>query len=151
MSAMTDQELAERCAESMYARDTAARAMGITLDEVGPGRARMRMTVRADMLNGHAVCHGGFVFALADTAFAYACNSRNAVTLAQSCSIDFVSPGREGDVLVAVAEEHHQFSRTGLYDITVTRDHDQVVARFRGRSYRIRGTILPEGEGPEPE
>lgn len=108
------------------------------------------MTVRGDMLNGHGVCHGGFIFALADTAFAYACNSRNAVTLAQNCSIDFVSPGREGDVLVAVAEEHHQYTRTGLYDVTVTRGHDQVVARFRGRSYRVRGTILPEGEGPTP-
>lgn len=151
MTTMSPQALAERCAESMYARDTAARAMGITLDSVAPGQARMRMTVRADMLNGHAVCHGGFVFALADTAFAYACNSRNAVTLAQNCSIDFVSPGREGEVLIAEAAEHHQFSRTGLYDITVTREAGgEVVARFRGRSYRIRGTILPAGEGPEP-
>lgn len=151
MTRMTDQELAERCAEAMYARDIAARALGITVVSVGPGQSRLSMTVRGDMLNGHAVCHGGFIFTLADTAFAYACNSRNAVTMAHNCSIDFVSPGREGDVLIAVAEEHHQFARTGLYDITVTRDHDQVVARFRGRSYRVRGTILPAGEGPEPE
>ncbi len=151
MTRMSEQELAERCAEAMYARDVAARAMGITVESVGPGRSRLTMTVRGDMLNGHAVCHGGFIFMFADTAFAYACNSRNAMTFAQNCSIDFVSPAQEGDVLIAVAEEHHQFSRTGLYDVTVLRDNSQVVARFRGRSYRVRGTILPAGEGPEPE
>jgi phenylacetic acid degradation protein PaaD len=144
-------ELARRCGAAMYGRDVAAQALGITLDSIAPGHSRMRMTVREDMLNGHGVCHGGIIFTLADTAFAYACNSRNAVTLAQNCSIDFVSAARAGDVLVADAAEHHQFSRTGLYDVTVTRAEDgQVVARFRGRSYRVRGMILPSGEGPEP-
>lgn len=151
MTQMTDQELAERCAGAMYARDIAAQSMGITIESVWPGRSRLKMTVRGHMLNGHAVCHGGFIFMFADTAFAYACNSRNAMTYAQNCSIDFVSPAQEGDVLIAAAEEHHQFSRTGLYDVTVTRDNSQVVARFRGRSYRVRGTILPASERPEPE
>jgi acyl-CoA thioesterase len=147
---MTDEELARRCGEAMYSRDIATRELGIRLESIGPGRCRMTMTVRGDMLNGHEVCHGGLIFTLADTAFAYACNSRNAVSLAQTCSIDFISPAREGDLLIAEAEEHHQLSRTGLYDITVTRDNGQVVARFRGRSCRVRGTILPAGEGPDP-
>lgn len=151
MTQMTAEELARRCADSMYARDIAAQEMGIRLDYIGPGSSRVTMQVKGHMLNGHGVCHGGFIFALADTAFAYACNSRNAATLAQNCSIDFVSPAREGDVLIAEAEEYHQFSRTGLYDVTVSRDNGQVVARFRGRSYRVRGTILPAGEGPEAE
>ncbi|OGT83354.1 MAG: phenylacetic acid degradation protein PaaD [Gammaproteobacteria bacterium RIFCSPLOWO2_02_FULL_61_13] len=151
MTAMTEAELAQACAESMFARDSAARELGIKIESAGPGESRVTMTVQARMLNGHGVCHGGFIFTLADTAFAYACNSRNSVNLAQSCSIDFINPAREGDVLTATAGQHHQFSRTGLYDITVARADGEVVARFRGRSYRVKGTILPAGEGPEQE
>lgn len=121
--------------------------MGITVDEVAEGRGVLSMRVRADMLNGHGVCHGGFIFALADTAFAYACNSRNAVNLAQSCSIEFISPAREGERLTATAVQHFQADRTGLYDVTVQRDSGEVVAEFRGRSYRVRGEILGEGPG----
>ena len=151
MKTMSEAELAQACAESMYARDNAAHGLGIRIESAGPGQSRVTMPVLGHMLNGHAVCHGGFIFALADTAFAYACNSRNAVNLAQGCSIDFISPAREGDVLTATAEQHHQFSRTGLYDVTVARASGEVVARFRGRSYRVRGIILPAGEAPEPE
>lgn len=151
MKSMTETELAQACADSMYSRDVAAQELGIKIEATGVGSSRMTMTVTAHMLNGHGVCHGGFIFALADTAFAYACNSRNSINLAQSCSIDFVSPAKEGELLTATAEQHHQFSRTGLYDITVTRPNAEVVARFRGRSYRIKGTILPTGEGPESE
>ena len=97
------------------------------------------------MLNGHGVCHGGFIFALADTAFAYACNSRDMVNLAQHCSIDFLAPSRVEDRLCAEAVQHHQANRTGLYDVTVTRGDGSVVARFRGRSYRVRGRVL-EGD-----
>ena len=146
MNKHAGEELARACAESMYSRDAAARELGVKIEFAGPGQSRVTMPVKVHMLNGHAVCHGGFIFALADTAFAYACNSRNSVNLAQSCSIDFVSPAREGEVLTATAEQQHQLSRTGLYDVTVTRPDGQVVARFRGRSYRVRGTILPPDE-----
>ncbi len=148
---MTEAELAQACADSMYSRDVAAQELGIKIEVTGVGSSRMSMTITAHMLNGHGVCHGGFIFALADTAFAYACNSRNSINLAQSCSIDFVSPAKEGELLTATAEQHHQFSRTGLYDITVTRANGEAVARFRGRSYRIKGTILPAGEEPDSE
>ena len=151
MKAMTEAELAQACAASMYSRDCAAKELGISIESAGPGESRVTMTVQARMLNGHGVCHGGFIFTLADTAFAYACNSRNSVNLAQSCSMDFISPAREGDLLTATADQHHQFSRTGLYDVTVARAGGEVVARFRGRSYRVKGTILPAGEGPEQE
>jgi acyl-CoA thioesterase len=151
MNHLTDEELARACADSMYSRDSAARELGIRIESAGPGESRVTMTVQARMLNGHGVCHGGFIFTLADTAFAYACNSRNSVNLAQSCSIDFVSPAREGDVLTATADQHHQFSRAGLYDVTVARTNGEVVARFRGRSYRVKGAILPAGEGAEPD
>lgn len=142
MSTDNASELAKACAEAMYARDTAARAMGISVQDVGEGRSVLHMTVRTDMLNGHGVCHGGFIFALADTAFAYACNSRNAVNLAQQCSIEFLSPAREGELLVATAVQRVQAERTGLYDVTVRRPNGDVVAEFRGRAYRIRGEVL---------
>jgi acyl-CoA thioesterase len=151
MKHMTEEELAQACADSMYSRDSAARELGIRIESAGPGESRVTMKVTDRMLNGHGVCHGGFIFTLADTAFAYACNSRNSVNLAQSCSIDFISTAREGDVLTANADQHHQFSRTGLYDVTVARAGGEVVARFRGRSYRVKGTILPAGEGLEME
>ena len=138
------QELALACAESMYERDIAAQEAGITLDEVKPGYACLKMKVRADMLNGHNVCHGGFLFVLADTAFAYACNSYNKVTFAQSCDIDFVQAGKEGDELIAIAEERRRSGRTGLYDVTVSRVDGEVLAYFRGRSYQIKEEVIKE-------
>jgi acyl-CoA thioesterase len=136
-------ELAAQVGEALGARDAAARLLGITLDAIGPGTARLSMTVRDDMLNGHAVCHGGFIFTLADTAFAYACNSRNRSTLAAAAEIAFLSPGQPGEVLVAVARERATAGRTGIYDVDVTeRTSGRQVALFRGRSQQISGAVI---------
>ncbi len=138
-----DDQLAVAVGDALGARDAAARLLGITLDEIGPGTARMSMTVRDDMLNGHAVCHGGFIFTLADTAFAYACNSRNRATLAAAAEIAFLSPGQPGDVLVAIARERAAAGRTGIYDVDVTeRTSGRQVALFRGRSQQIHGEVI---------
>jgi phenylacetic acid degradation protein PaaD len=143
------QRMAERAAAAMYAGDAASRAAGVTIDSVGPGRAVARMTVAASMLNGHGICHGGYVFLLADSAFAFACNSYNAATVAQACDIVFVGPARLGDVLVAEASERVRTGRTGVYDVTVRHHVDsagEVVAEFRGRSRTVSGTLVPEEE-----
>lgn len=139
------QALSERVVAAMYARDRASQAMGMQIDAVGAGRAEISMTVRADMLNGHAICHGGFIFTLADSAFAYACNSYNLTTVASGCAIDFIAPAREGDTLTAVAHERSVSGRTGVYDIEVTNQRGEAVAYFRGKSYRIKGHVV---EGP---
>jgi acyl-CoA thioesterase len=118
--------------------------MGITITGIAPGHAELAMAVRADMLNGHAICHGGFVFTLADSAFAYACNSYNLTTVASGCAIDFVAPAREGDVLTAVARERSVSGRTGVYDIEVTNQHGERIAFFRGKSYRIKGHVVEQ-------
>ncbi len=135
-------ELAKECAAFMYERDSAAREAGITLHEVKPGYACVKMKVRANMLNNQQVCHGGFLFLLADTAFAYAGNSYNRVTYAQSCDIDFVKAGREGDELTAIAEERTRGGKTGLYDASVNRGDGEVLAYFRGRSYQVQGEVI---------
>jgi acyl-CoA thioesterase len=140
------QALAERVASQMYGRDTASQGLGIRIVRVAPGVAQLAMTVRADMLNGHAICHGGFIFTLADSAFAYACNSYNLNTVASGCAIDFVAPAREGDVLAAHAHERSASGRTGVYDIEVTNQRGEKVALFRGRSYRIKGHVLATDE-----
>ena len=119
--------VARLAAETMWDRDGASQALGMTLDEVGPGMARLRMTIRADMLNGVGTCHGGLVFALADSAFAFACNSGNDVTVAASCDISFLQPGRLGDVLVATAVERYRGGRNGITDVTVRRESDGAV------------------------
>jgi acyl-CoA thioesterase len=137
-------DVARRAAEVMYANDVAAQRLGIVLEEIRPGYARMRMTVREDMVNGHNICHGGFVFALADTAFAYACNSYNRTTVAASAGIEFLVPSRLTDVLTAVAEEQVLGSKLGIYDAVITNQDDKRIALFRGRSYRLQGTIAPE-------
>jgi acyl-CoA thioesterase len=139
-----DADTAQRAAEVMYANDTAAQSLGILLEEIRPGFARMRMTVRQDMLNGHTSCHGGLIFALADTAFAFACNSYNRTTVAASAGIEFLAPAVLDDVLTAVAEEQVRGSRLGIYDAVITNQNGQRIALFRGRSYRIQGTIAPE-------
>ena len=142
------QALAERVAASMWERDTASQALGIRLLRVAPGHAEVAMAVRADMLNGHAICHGGFIFTLADSAFAYACNSYNLSTVASGCAIEFLAPAREGDVLVAVAQERSVSGRTGVYDIEVHREGGGPIALFRGKSYRIKGHVVDEpGDG----
>ncbi|MYN11881.1 hydroxyphenylacetyl-CoA thioesterase PaaI [Pusillimonas sp. TS35] len=137
------QALAELAARTMYENDPASQALGAVVDRVGPGRAEMSMTVRRDMLNGHGTCHGGFIFALADSAFAFACNSRNDATVASGATIDFLAPAFEGDVLTAQATESALAGRTGLYDVEVVNQQGRRIALFRGRSYRIRGQVVP--------
>ena len=138
------QALAERVAHAMLERDPASRKLGMRIASVSPGRAEVAMTVRPDMLNGHAICHGGFIFTLADSAFAYACNSYNLSTVASGCAIDFVAPAREGDVLTARAAERSAAGRTGVYDIEVVNQRGETVALFRGKSYRIKGHVVDE-------
>jgi len=133
MNALDAAELARRCADAMYADDLASQKAGITIDGVTPGHATARMTVTEAMINGHDICHGGYVFLLADTAFAFACNTYGTTTVAQACDIVFVRPARLDDQLVATAVERGRYGRSGIYDVTVTCGGD-VVAEFRGRS-----------------
>ncbi|SOE32774.1 hydroxyphenylacetyl-CoA thioesterase PaaI [Streptomyces sp. OK228] len=128
-------------AEAMFAADEASRALGIELLEQGEGTAVLRMAVTPAMVNGHGIAHGGYLFLLADSAFA--CNSHGPVTVAAGADIDFVAPAYEGDVLVATARERTRFGRSGIYDVSVLRG-DEVVAEFRGRSRSIRGTTTKE-------
>ena len=136
------QVLAEAVAEAMWSRDRAANALGIKIESVGPGVSHLSMPVRGDMVNGHHICHGGLIFSLADTAFAYACNAYNFNTVASGCSIDYVAPARLGDTLVATAEERALSGRTGVYDITVRNQKGENIALFRGKSYRIKGHVI---------
>jgi acyl-CoA thioesterase len=135
-------QLAQDAAKAMWARDHAAQALGMAIVEVKPGTSRLTMPVRQDMVNGHAICHGGMLFALADTAFAYACNSYNLNTVASACNIDFLAPAHLGDSLIAVAEERSQRGRTGVYDVTVSTAAGKTVALFRGKSARIKGEVI---------
>ena len=134
---MDAQAVAEKVRDVMFADDAASRMLGLQITEVSPGRAVATMTVRADMLNGFAICHGGLIATLADSAFAFACNSRNALTVASGFGIDILKSARLGDVLTATAAETSLAGRTGLYDITVTNQRGELVAVFRGRSHRL--------------
>ncbi len=134
--------LAQEVAQAMWGRDHATQALGMSIVAVAPGSATIAMPVRQDMLNGHGMCHGGFMFTLADSAFAYACNSYNQNTVASACAIDFLAPAREGDVLEAEAVERSRSGRTGVYDITVKVLSGKTVALFRGKSYRIEGEVI---------
>jgi acyl-CoA thioesterase len=139
---MSPQELAAACAEAMYANDEASRRLGIEIDGVAPGSATARMRVTDAMVNGHGICHGGYVFLLADTAFAFACNTYDAVTVAAGCDIVFVSSARAGDELVADARERVRFGRSGVYDVTVRSLDGSPVAEFRGLSRTVGGRLL---------
>jgi acyl-CoA thioesterase len=141
-SVADSQSVADQVGRAMFARDRASQSLGMTLDATGPGTARMTMRVRADMCNGHGTCHGGLIFTLADSTFAFACNSWNVNAVAQGCTIDFLAAAREGDVLTARGAMRQQGSRTGLYDIDVTNQKGDVIAIFRGRSYRLKGDVL---------
>ena len=136
------QALAESVAEVMWARDRATNALGMKIEAVRPGYARISMTVRGDMVNSLHICHGGLIFTLADSAFAYACNSYNKNTVASACTIDFLAPGREGDTLDAEAVEQSLAGRTGVYDVTVRDSAGKTIALFRGKSYRISGEVI---------
>jgi acyl-CoA thioesterase len=129
------QRLAERVAEKLFESDKASQSHGIRIVEIRPGFARLAMLVRGDMVNGHGMCHGGMVFTLADSAFAFSCNSHNDSTVAAAASIDFLAPAREGDELTAVATEVWRTRRNGIYEITVTNQEGARIALFRGRSY----------------
>ena len=137
--AFTPQQVAEAVATSMLARDRASRGLGMQIAAIGPGSARLTMAVRDDMLNGMDICHGGFITSVADSAFAFACNSYNELTLASGLSVDFTAPARLGDVLTASATEVHQAGRTGVYDVDVRNQRGERVALMRGRSYRLKG------------
>jgi len=136
------QALAELAGKTMYERDPASKGLGMTLDDIRPGYARMSMRVRPDMLNGHASCHGGFIFTLADSAFAFACNSHNFNTVGAGCTIDYLAPGREDDLLTAEAVEQALLGKTGVYDVTVTNAEGKTIALFRGKSHRVSGTVV---------
>ena len=142
MTGATTQARAEAAAAALFARDRAAQALGMHIAAVSPGGARVTMQVRADMLNGHGSCHGGLIFALADTAFAFACNSHNERTVAAAASIDFLAAAAEGDQLSAEAHELWRTRRSGIYEITVSNQQGERIALFRGRSHRIDGLIV---------
>lgn len=141
------QRVAELSAQALFANDGAARSLGIGIEEVRPGFARLRMTVRADMVNGHGICHGGLIFALADSAFAVACNTHNAVTVAAAASIDFLAPAHVHDELTAEARELWRSRRSGIYEIGVSNQRGETVALFRGRSHCIGGQLVPVAGG----
>lgn len=136
------QRLAELAAEALFANDHASRNLGIGIEAVRPGFARVRMTVRTDMVNGHGMCHGGIVFALADSAFAVACNTHNAVTVAAAASIDFLAPAHAHDELTAEARELWRSKRSGIYEITVFNQRGETIALFRGRSHCVGGELV---------
>jgi acyl-CoA thioesterase len=138
------QALAEATAKAMFERDQATQSLGMQIVKMGPGYAQLTMAVRPDMLNGHQTCHGGFIFALADSAFAFSCNSYNRNTVASGCTIDYLVPGYAGDVLTAEASEQSRAGRTGVYDITVSNQAGIRIALFRGKSYQISGEVLKD-------
>jgi acyl-CoA thioesterase len=141
---MTPEQLAHAVGESMFAADDASReTMGMELVECKPGYARMRMQVRELHLNGHKICHGGFIFTLADSTFAFACNSHNKVAVAAGCSIEFLKSGQLGDVLTCEGIEQTLVGRHGIYDMKVSNQNGEVIAMFRGKSAQIAGHVLP--------
>ena len=135
----TPQQVAEHVRDGMLKNDAATQGLGMDVLAISPGRATVTMTVRADMLNGHAICHGGFISALADSAFAFACNSYDELTVASGFAIDFLAPARKDDVLTARCVEVSKAGRTGVYDTDVVNQREQRIAVFRGRSYTLIG------------
>jgi acyl-CoA thioesterase len=136
--AYTPQQVADFVREGMFANDEASKSLGMKILEVGPGTAAITMTVRRDMLNGFEICHGGFITTLADSTFAFACNSYNELTVAAGITVDFIAPAHEGDVLTAECKEVALTGRTGIYDVEVKNQHGKRVAMFRGRSSRLK-------------
>jgi len=132
------QTIAERVGAGMFAEDAASQGLGMSIEAMGPGYARLSMSVRPDMLNGFKICHGGFITTLADSAFAFACNSANQLTLAAAIAVDFIAPAREGDRLTAEAQELALAGRTGIYDVKVVNQRGETIALLRGRSHRLK-------------
>ena len=139
---VSPEDIARACADAMWAEDDASKGLGMEIVEIGPGFATLAMTVRPDMVNGQRIAHGGFIFTLADSAFAFACNSHNDRVVAAQGQITFIKPGKLGDRLVAMAREVARSGRSGIYDVRVTAG-DAVIAEFRGHSRVIPGTWLP--------
>jgi acyl-CoA thioesterase len=142
---LTPDDLARACAEAMWQEDDASKGLGMEIVEIKPGQATLTMTVKPEMVNGQRIAHGGFIFALADSAFAFACNTHNERTVAAQGNITFIRPGKLGDRLVAAAREISRSGRSGIYDVRVTAG-DAVIAEFRGHSRTIAGTWLPVAE-----
>ena len=143
-NSMSPDDLARACAEAMWADDQASQKLGMEITDVGAGRATVTMTVTDSMTNGHGTCHGGYIFTLADSAFAFACNGYNQRAVAQHCSITFIAPAQRGDRLNATAEVNSRFGRSGIYDSRVTREDGEAIAEFRGHSRTIKGQHLEE-------
>ena len=133
------QDLAQDCADAMWRGDSCSKALGISILDIAPGYARLSLKVRADMLNGQGNCHGGIMFTLADSAFAFSCNTYNQFTVAQHCDISFLQPVAEGATLIATAQERWREGRGGIYDVSVSTSDGQIVAEFRGRSRTVPG------------
>jgi acyl-CoA thioesterase len=142
---MDAQQLAEASKEAMWRNDRASKGLGMQVLAVGPGSASLSMTVREDMLNGHDICHGGFITMLADSTFAFACNAYNEITVAAGFDVNLVAAAKLGDVLTAEGIEIAKSGRTGVYDISVRNQRGEAIAAFRGRSYTLRGKPLVEG------
>ncbi|MDR0808447.1 MAG: hydroxyphenylacetyl-CoA thioesterase PaaI [Gemmobacter sp.] len=140
---MTPQEIAEASAKAMWNDDSASQRLDMHLDHIAPGEATLSMTITGAMSNGHGNCHGGYIFALADSAFAFACNSYNQMAVAQHCSVTYMIPGHIGDRLTATAHEISRRGRSGIYDIRITNQNGEHVAEFRGHSRTVKGTHLP--------
>ena len=147
---LSPDDLARACADAMWREDDASKGLGMEIAEVGPGRATLTMTILPHMVNGQRIAHGGFIFALADSAFAFACNSHNERAVAAQCDISFIRPGKLGDRLVATAREISRNGRSGIYDVRVTVD-DAVIAEFRGHSRTVGGAWLPTEADAKPE
>jgi acyl-CoA thioesterase len=141
-SAIASHDIAQACAQAMWAEDQASQGLGMVVERVAPGEAVLSMPIRPDMTNGHGICHGGFIFTLADSAFAFACNTYNQRTVAQQCAVTFLQPGLRGDTLTAHAVERNRSGRSGIYDVTVRNGQGDVIAEFRGHSRTIPGTLL---------
>lgn len=144
VSQMTPQELAEASASAMWNDDSASQRLDMTLDHIAPGHATLSMTITKDMSNGHGNCHGGYMFTLCDSAFAFACNSYNQMVVAQHCSVTYLAPGRIGDRLTATAREVSRKGRSGIYDVRLTNQDGVHIAEFRGHSRTVKGTHLHE-------
>ena len=149
-AALSPDDLARACAEAMWKEDDASKGLGMEITEIGPGQATLTMTVKPHMVNGQRIAHGGFIFTLADSAFAFACNTHNERTVAAQCNISFIRPGKLGDRLVATAREISRSGRSGIYDVRVTSD-DVVIAEFRGHSRTVGGAWLPVESGASPK
>jgi acyl-CoA thioesterase len=145
-AALSSDDLARACAEAMWKEDDASKGLGMEIVEVKPGQATLAMTIKPDMVNGQRIAHGGFIFTLADSAFAFACNTHNERAVAVQGNISFIRPGKLGDRLVATAREISRSGRSGIYDVRVTTDEGTVIAEFRGHSRVIGGVWLPASE-----